>query len=501
MAGRSVIIVGAGVAGLSAGCYLQMNGYETHIYEHHKKPGGVVAAWKRNDYLIDGAIHFLWGNEPGQSNYKLFSELGVFASNRFVDLTYFSFTDEATGRQIKLDRDLMRLAADLKSMSPQDARIIDDIIKSARSLQGIDLGDMGMGQPAELIHPMDQVKTMWGMRRALKYFTGRYARPVSEFVKDINDPFIRQFFENVFLPDVPAWFMLMLLAIAGDGQMALLETGSLAFVKAIEKRYMDLGGHITFRAPVEKILVENDRAIGVRLADGNIHYADVVVSAADGYGTIYKMLDGRYIDEKIEERFTQWKLFKPFIMASFGVNREFDGEPCISFIALKQPFTIGNESIDKIFIRLFNYSPHFAPQGKTVVQVEFETDWDYWNDLRNNDSDKYNTEKQRVAKEVLARLEARYPGISPQVEVTDVATPYTTWRYTRNHRGSFEGWLPTHETLLARVEKSLPGLGNFYMAGQWVMPGGGVPPSLYSGRHVAQLLCHRDGKTFTTTVP
>lgn len=42
-----------------------------------------------------------------------------------------------------------------------------------------------------------------------------------------------------------------------------------------------------------------------------------------------------------------------------------------------------------------------------------------------------------------------------QVEVTDVATPYTTWRYTRNYRGAYEGWLPVPEVLTSRVEKTL----------------------------------------------
>lgn len=81
--------------------------------------------------------------------------------------------------------------------------------------------------------------------------------------------------------------------------------------------------------------------------------------------------------------------------------------------------------------------------------------------------------------------------------MTDVATPYTTWRYTRNHRGAFEGWLPTPAAIAARVERTLPGLENFYMAGQWVTPGGGVPPCLYSGRQVVQILCHREGRKFS----
>jgi len=85
--------------------------------------------------------------------------------------------------------------------------------------------------------------------------------------------------------------------------------------------------------------------------------------------------------------------------------------------------------------------------------------------------------------------------------MTDVATPYTFWRYTRNHRGAFEGWLMTPEMMRTHVEKALPGLENFYMAGQWVEPGGGIPAVLPSGRQVVQILCHRDGKPFSASVP
>jgi phytoene dehydrogenase-like protein len=80
--------------------------------------------------------------------------------------------------------------------------------------------------------------------------------------------------------------------------------------------------------------------------------------------------------------------------------------------------------------------------------------------------------------------------------VSDVCTPYTFWRYTLNDRGTWEGWLMTPETIRTPIERRLPGLADFCMAGQWVMPGGGVPSAFYSGQHAVQLLCRRDGKPF-----
>ncbi|VVB95008.1 Flavin containing amine oxidoreductase [uncultured archaeon] len=501
MTKKSIIIIGAGLAGLSTGCYAQMNGYNTRIFEHHTTPGGVATGWKRKEYMIDGGIHFLMCHRPGGSIYEVYRELGTTHANRFLDMDIYSrLIDETSGRSLQITKDMDKLAGDLKSISPPDARAIDDFIAGIRIMQGFDIGEMGLSKPPELMGLLDMLRLMWKMRRIFKYYAGKYSKPVASYTKAFHDPWLRQIFENIFSPEVPVWFVLMLLGLLADGQMGLLEKGSLDFVLAIEKRYRDLGGQVTYNATVEKILVENDKAVGVLLADGSEHCANIVVSAADGYSTIYKMLEGRYVDKNIQERYRNWEFFRPLFMASFGVDREFKGEPCLNIIKLEHPITLGNRVIKWMTVRIFNYSDRFAPAGKTVVQAMFETEWDLWNELQ-TDRQRYETEKGRISAEILNRLESHYPGISSQVEMTDVATPYTWWRYTRNHRGAYEGWIPTPEAINSRVKKTLPGLSNFYMAGQWVSPGGGVPTCLYSGRHVVQILCHREGRPFLTSLP
>jgi phytoene desaturase len=501
MTEKSVIIIGAGLAGLSTGCYAQMNGYQSQIFEHHSQPGGVAAAWKRGDYLIDGGIHFVMSHKPGTGLYEMYRQLGIVPANRFVDLTaYGRFIHEPSGRSLLLSDDLDQWASALKSLSPDDARIVDELIAGGRAMQGLDMSEVGLSNPPELTGMIDQVKDLWAMRRLLRYVVGKYGQPVGEYVRDVRDPVLRTCIERLFLPEVPVYFLLMLLGLLADGEMGLIEGGSRDFVRAIEQRYCALGGQITYRATVDKILVENDRAMGVRLADGTEYRADAVVSAADGRSTIFEMLGGRYVNDKIKSRYATWKTFDPLLMISYGVALEFPDEPPFATLLLEQPLTIGARTVDGIMVRTFNYSPRFAPPGKTVVQVEFETEWDYWNDLQRKDKARYNAEKERVAAEVLQRLEAHYPGISSRVEVTDVSTPYTTWRYTLNHKGAWEGWLMTPEAIRTSIERTLPGLSGLYMAGQWVMPGGGVPSCLYSGRHAVQLLCHQDGKPFTAEV-
>lgn len=493
-----VIIIGAGLSGLSAGCYAQMNGYQSHIFEHHSQPGGVAAAWRRGEYLIDGGIHFVMSHKPGTALHEVYRQLGIVPACRFVDMTsYGRFIHESSGQSLVLTQDLEQIAAALKSLSPADSPIVDELIAGSHAMQGQDLSTVGFAKPPELTSRLDQLKEMWSIRRLAKYFVGRYGQTVAEFLAEASDPVLRSCIENLFLPEAPVYFVLMILALLADGEMGLIEGGSHEFVRTIEKRYRDLGGTVTYQATVDKILVAADRAVGVRLGDGTEHRADVVVSAADGYSTIFNMLGGRYVDEKTKNRYATWQLCRPLMMISYGVAQEFPDEPQFFTVMLEQPLTVAGQKLRGFFGRFFNYGDSFAPPGRTVVQVEFETEWDYWNDLQREDRARYEAEKDRLASEVLQRLEAHYPGIASRVELIDVATPYTTWRYTLNHRGSWGGWLMTPQAMTTMIRRTLPGLSNFYMVGQWVMPGGGVPPCLLSGRHAVQLLCRNDGKAFS----
>ena len=73
----NIIIIGGGVAGLSAGIYAQMNGHHATIYEKHFKAGGNLTGWDRNGYHIDNCIHWLTGTNPVTKLYKTWKDLGA----------------------------------------------------------------------------------------------------------------------------------------------------------------------------------------------------------------------------------------------------------------------------------------------------------------------------------------------------------------------------------------------------------------------------------------
>ncbi|MEW5725652.1 MAG: NAD(P)/FAD-dependent oxidoreductase [Thermodesulfobacteriota bacterium] len=493
---QSVIIIGAGLAGLSAGIFAQKNGYKAHIFEHAAQPGGVSATWQRQGFTIDGGAHFYMGWRPGKSIHGLYRELGVWQADKFQELDlYARFQDSASGRQVTVTKDLDRLAADLKALSPADAGFIDDLLTGARVFRDLDLS-ASLARPAEMIGTLDNLKMMITGRKALKYWFGRYAQPMERAVRGLASPFLCEVLQNLFLPSAPVVFVQMILGMLAGGNLALRLDGSAGFARALEDSFTGLGGRVTYQATVEEILVENGRAAGVRLEDGKEHRAGRVISAGDGHSTLYKLLGGRYVGPRHREAHEKWPLFKPILMVNYGVAREFREEPWLAIFKPTRPITAGHWDSAWCSVRLFNYLPGHAPAGRTVVQVMADTAWRPWRDLR-DDLKAYKAEKALVAEQVLGALEELWPGIGGLVEMTDVATPYTYWRYTFNRDGAFEGFAVTAQSLRAALPRTLPGLKDFYMAGQWTIPGGGVVPSLYTGRHAVMLMCRDDGRTFS----
>jgi phytoene dehydrogenase-like protein len=113
--------------------------------------------------------------------------------------------------------------------------------------------------------------------------------------------------------------------------------------------------------------------------------------------------------------------------------------------------------------------------------------------LREGDKAKYDTEKERVAHDVIRIFEERFPAAKGKIEVVDVATPASVIRYTGNWKGSMEGWLMTPAIGIRQLPLILPGLKDFYMVGQWVSPGGGLPSGLLTARNVSRRVC-RDNR-------
>ena len=496
---KSVIVIGAGIAGLSAGCYGQMNGYRTQIFEMHDNPGGLCTSWKRKGYTIDGCLHWLVGSGPGVGFYRIWQELGAVQGRRMIDHEEFVRVEGKAGKVLIVYCDIDRLEQHIKELAPGDSQVIEELTGAVRTCAKYDLP---VDKAPELYGTADGTLFLIRMFPFLKIMSKWKKISLQDYSKRFSDPFLREAFAHVCdLPDFPAACLIMMLAWMHRKSAGYPEGGSLEFSRCIERRYLDLGGESHYRSPVTEIIVEHDKAVGVRLANGTEHRGDVAISAADGRATIFDMLGGKYINNKIRGYYDTLPTFAPVIHVALGVARSFEHLPAAVIYPLDEPITIAGKEREYIGVEIYNFDRTLAPPGKTVLKVMFPSDYTYWKNLK-QDSERYEAEKEKIADQVISLLDQRYPGLADQVEMRDVATPLTWERYTGNWQGSMEGWLISEKTFPPfRMSKTLPGLKNFYMAGQWVEPGGGVPVAAMSGRNVIQIICKQDNKRFVTTTP
>lgn len=499
---KSIIIIGGGLTGLAAGCYGRMNGYKTSIFEMHNIAGGLCTGWKRKGYTIEGALHWVMGTNPETNLYKVWEELGAAQKWQVYNHDRFIIIEDGNGKVFNMYSDIDRLEQEMLKIAPEDEAVIHDFVKAMRRSTQL---DMPM-DPQELYGVFDYIK-MVTMLPYLMFMRKWGSISQIDYARRFKNPFLREILSSLSpegeLADCPAFIIPMVVAFQHQKNGGYIMGGSLALIDYIQQRYLNLGGELHFKTRVVKILVENNKAVGIKLEDGTEHRGDIIISAADGRSTIFDMLDGKYIDAKIQSNYDNPQLYPPLIYIGLGVNRQFDDVPPsaigLSF-NLEKPVNIAGKEIKNLRILISSFDKTMAPEGKSVIKIQINSDYDYWEKLY-QDPERYKAEKEQIVDTVISLLDRRFPGLADQVEMRDIATPITWVRYTGNWRGSYQGWMATTKNFMMQMNKTLPGLNDFYMAGQWVNLGGGIPGAVKSGRQTIQIICNKEKKKFVTSIP
>lgn len=487
MSSPKLVIVGGGLAGLSAGCYARVNDFDVTIVEHNLSLGGVCTAWHRGAYLVDGCIHWLTGG-PFMAIYE---ELGIIPPVEVRPLAEFATYRHARDKwSVSIRRNLAETADALRGLAPEDA---DEIARLFEAADRVAVSPPVTRAP-ELTGLAERLRDLWPLRHDLGTIA-HFRKPVGRWIdEDLKSARSRAVFARLMPPETPTLFLLTVLGYLARGWLSRPIGGTARFRDALINRYHALGGKALANTTVEEVLVSGGRARGVRLTDGTILEADVVVSTSSVPETVFRLLAGRYGTAEWSKRMERWKMFRPIVLASYGVSRAFDDQPSTLIIDGIEPLTVGGPQQEYLYLRIYNEDPSFAPAGHTVVQTMVETDYDWWATRGSS----YQYEKDVVADRLVTCIDRYLPGTKAAVKMIDIATPLTFWRNARTWRGAFEGWLPS-SNVFTHVPKTLPGLERFYLAGQWVEPGGGVPMATMSGRHVVEIISAALSRQFSAS--
>lgn len=491
---KKIVIIGGGIAGLSAGCYAKMNGYDAHIFEMHNLPGGLCTAWKGKGYTFDICIQWLLGTSPDSPYHRIWQELGAIEGKEIyyneMPLKVF-----LKGQTINFYNDPDKLAKYLKEIAPEDSGMIDELVECVKKFYL--LNKIPLMKPKELFTIIDTIKIIKSFASLMK-LVKKYAKTtIDEFASLFKNPVLKQAIRYTEVSTSSVDFLSIPFTLATKDS-GFPRGGSLSFARSIEQRYTNLGGKIHYSTKIKKILVENNKAVGILLEDGREVKADIVISAADGYSTIFQMLDSQFTNKKIRHLYEDEPVTPSLLQVSVGVDMELSGDlGSVEYLyELEEPIMIAGEEKKCLLVRNYAFDPTFAPAGKSTLTVAFPSDSAYWEEIY-SDKGKYNQEKKNVESRVISSLEKIIPGIKEKIEVVDVSTPMTIIRYTNNWKGSIMGFA---RPFLLNIPRTLPKLSNFYMAGQWVGDSG-LSTAAKSGRDILELISKKDKKRFITTRP
>lgn len=485
MKNKKVLIIGGGIAGLCTGVYLQKNGFETEILEMHSIAGGLATAWKRDGYTFENCIHWLLGSKEGEELNPTWKEVFDIGRLEFYDGEIYQVIEKGD-KKLVVYRNVDRMEREFLTQAPEDAAAIREFARLVRKLSFFRFPG-GDSLFPRLVSLAKALPHLWRIGKYRKFTMGGYA-------ERFKSPLLKSFFASS-LSELSFMAIAFSLAWMTRGNAGYPIGGSLKMIRLIEDHYRALGGKIRFDTRVERIIVNNRKAAGVVIEGGEEVTANIVVSAADGHTTIFQFLEGKFLGDKMEKAYKSYKPFPSYVQVSFGVSADLKGEPGFLALLLDEDFVVDPETRqDFLSFRIFNFDSTFAPPGKTAVVCFLATyNHEYWVYLRNRDKAAYDTEKERIAHDVIRVFEERFPTAKGKIEVVDVATPSTVIRYTGNWKGSMEGWLMTPSTGIRPLPPILPGLKDFYMVGQWVSPGGGLPSGLLTARNTTRMICRDNG--------
>jgi phytoene dehydrogenase-like protein len=487
---KKVIIVGAGIAGLTAGVYALQSGFDVTIYESHTIPGGASTSWRRKGYLFEGGIHWMTGSSPKKALNQVWREVGALDDTvKVYNRDPFSAI-EYNGQTAYHYRDVEKLREHFLEISPGDEKEIGRFCRDIRKFMKFSMpvtdikGVKVRNKPAPSPSLFDMLPAMLRLPYYLRHTAGQLSRR-------FKSPLIRKLLEMTGTDNIAIGTIFTFATLAsGDGGYP--EGGSLAMAGRIAKRFQESGGRIEYGKMVDKVEVQNGAACGA-VVNGELIPADAVIVAQDALVAIDTLFDPP-IREPWAERMRQNT--KPTLdtFIGLGVRADLSGLPESMTFFPNEPFQCGG--ITESAISFYQYSDYkgYAPEGCTAVTCFFLGDtYDFWKACKKNGT--YEAEKQKLAEALIGILEKKIPQTAGKIDVWDVATPLTYERYLHSYKGS---WMT--EMGKSKREKDYPSkpdsIKNLYFAGQRLMPPGGLPVAAVTGRTAAQHLCKDTNTVF-----
>ena len=472
MAQKQVVIVGAGISGLTAAYYAAKAGHKVKVFERNQIPGGVSTGWKRKGYFFEGGMHWLMGSTPRMMYHKYWLETGAITKD-----TKFSFKDPVFtyvngDTRLHMWRSMDKCKAELMAFAPEDKRAIARLCRQVKTFAVY---------AGEALSAVDWLKRIVLAIPFACMFVRLFRVSTIQYISKFKNPDVRNLLTGYIDTYYNAVAFIFTLSGYEMGDSGFPEGGSVRMAANIADSATAAGAEILYRRNVEKVLVENGAVSGVKV-DGETVPADNVIMTVDARAAMDRFFD-QPIHEKWAENIRHKAKTQTSMFLSIGVKADLGKYPEVLRPKLKEALVLAGLSYEVLWVNNYSWKNGYAPEGCSTVTVILTGDsYDWWKAAKEDGS--YNEKKAEVTDAVVNALCAFIPEIEGNVEVTDLATPLTYERYCGTWRGSWmNAWTERSIPIFGSTKcKSIKGL---QFCGQRTLLAGGLPVALMTGRGVA----------------
>lgn len=499
----NTIIVGSGLAGLTAGATLSKFGKKVLLLEQHHKPGGCATTFKRGDFIIEVGLHEMSGLVEGGTIRNIFKMLEVDKNVEFLQVPEF-YGVLSDKEDFVFPHGFDTATKALVDKYSEEERAIKKFIKL---LAGIRKEAMNLPRSPlkrKLIYPLMPLlypNLVTATRHSVGSWLDKHIKS-EELKLDLTA-------HVAYWGDDPYTLSMFYFGLPFAG---FIESGGY-FIKGGSQKLSDhlaafiekQGGTVLLGKKAEKIITENGKATGVTFRDvfnkeedpititsdnvlANAAIPAVPVLLDEPYASTLKRMIGSYPDST------------SLLCLYFGFNQKLDqfgvkyysnfikGED-VKTLKDVHPNQLGDwDKRSFIFVDYGKVDAGLAPPDKSEGVICAVDQLKYWENLSD---EAYKAKKEEVAQILIRRLEEKFPGIVETIEYYEVSTPKTIKRFTANPSGAVYGFAQTLELTASKRFRNNFLIPNLYFASAWAFPGGGFEGSV-TGGFLAALQMNKD---------
>ncbi len=488
---KKIVVIGSGFGGLATAIRLQTRGFDVHLFEARDKLGGRAYMYEQDGFKFDGGPTVI--TAPFLIT-ELFEGAGRKASDyvSIVPVDPFYRIEFHDGRWFEYGRDEAATERLISDFAPADLAGYRRMVRHAKAVfqKGfVELADKPFLKFSDMLRIAPDLIRL-GSYRTVYQFAARY----------VKDPLLRRVFSfhpllvggNPF-QTTSIYALIHHLERQWGVHYAMGGTGAL--IAALGKLFCELGGHVYLSTPVNKIVVENGRAVGVEVHNGTQIRAAAVVSNADVATTYSKMIGAQFRRKYTERRLRRMRYSMSLFVIYFGTTKQYPG--------IKHHTIILGERYRGLLDDIFNKKqlagdfslylhrptatdPSMAPAGcdcfyvlAPVPNQKSGIDW---------------TEQARPFRDAIMRfLDERYlPGLLDNLATERLLTPIDFETTLNSYLGSAFSFEPLfQQSAWFRPHNESEDVKNLFFVGAGTHPGAGVPGVLSSAKIAENLICER----------